>query len=103
MDIKMASATVVSRIDQEAVNPSGGVQGILNTPLVGTGVDSEDQTVAVESPGGKGASTVSTGMEVDTADEKNVSADFAGTEEASPNLYGYPKDFTTYSHQQYHL
>ncbi len=70
MDIKMASATVVSSIDQEAVNPSGGVHGIPNTPLVGTGVDSEDQTVAVESPGDNTPSMVSTGMEVVMSDEQ---------------------------------
>ncbi len=69
-DIKTASAIVGARIDQEAVSPSGGLLRVSNTPLAGTGVDGDDQTGAVEPPGGKGHLTVSTGMEVETSDKQ---------------------------------
>ncbi len=41
-----------------------------NTPLVGTGAEGDDQTVAVEPSGGQGPLTVSTGMEVDRLDKQ---------------------------------
>jgi hypothetical protein len=66
----MASATVWASIDQEAVSPSGGIHRVPNTPLVGTAVDSEDQTGAEEPPGGKRPLMVSTMMEVDTSDKQ---------------------------------
>ncbi len=53
MGTKMASAIGESRIDQEAVNPSGGALRGSNNPTAGTGADDEDQTAAVEPPGGK--------------------------------------------------
>ncbi len=45
----------------------GGVHRVPAIPLVGNGVDSEDQTATRESAGGKGH-TKSTEMEIDTLD-----------------------------------
>jgi hypothetical protein len=54
MDIEMTSATARASPNQAPLSLSGGVHRVPTTPLVGIGVDSEDQTAAGEPTGGKG-------------------------------------------------
>ncbi len=100
MDIKMISATVGASLDQVPLSLSGGIHRVPTIYLAGIGVDGEDQTAAGEPTGGRGPLTVLTRMEVSQyVGQAKGSGNLPGTEEASPILYGYPKDFTTCSHQ----
>jgi hypothetical protein len=69
-DMEMTGATSGIGHDQALQGLDGGVHRVPAIPLVGKGVDGDDQTVAGELAWGTEPPTVSTEMEVDILDEK---------------------------------
>ena len=69
-DIEMTGATSGVGHNKVLQVLNGGVHRAPAISLVGNGVDSEDQTVAGESAGGKGPPTASTEMDVNMLDGK---------------------------------
>jgi hypothetical protein len=91
-DIEMTSATTGASPDQVLLSLSGGIHRVPTTPLVGIGVEGEDQTAAVEPTGGKGPLTVSTEMKVDMLDEKK-GLETSLTRRGFPNPLWLPQGF----------
>jgi hypothetical protein len=72
-DMEMNGATSGVGPNQALLGLDGGVHKVPAISLVGNGVDSEGQTAAGESAGGKGPPRLSTEMEVDMPDGKKGS------------------------------